>query len=167
MDRAPDPYAVLQVAPSAEPEVVRAAYRALAQKHHPDVAGGSEATMTAINNAWAVLRDPAKRAALDRARAVTDLRTDGGAAVPRERPAAPPRPAAKGATVLDFGRYAGWALSDIARQDPEFLEWLIRTPIGRRFEPEVRTLLAARQPASPVIPMPAGRRWRGALILSR
>jgi curved DNA-binding protein CbpA len=164
IERAPDPYAVLQVAPHAEPEVLRAAYRALAQKYHPDVAGGSEATMTAINNAWAVLRDPAKRAALDRARVVADARAGGSSALPMEPPAPPPpRPAAPGATVLDFGRYAGWPLPDIARVDPEFLEWLVRTPIGRRFEPEVRALLAAR-PAARAAPNPtAARGWRGAL----
>ena len=31
-----DPYAVLQVLPSAEPEVVNAAFKALALKYHPD-----------------------------------------------------------------------------------------------------------------------------------
>jgi len=31
-----DPYRILQVAPSAEQEVIQAAYRALALKYHPD-----------------------------------------------------------------------------------------------------------------------------------
>src|ERR1700738_5281808 len=35
----PDYYAVLQVHPSADQEVIEAAYRQLMKKHHPDVAG--------------------------------------------------------------------------------------------------------------------------------
>ncbi|MDQ3128959.1 MAG: J domain-containing protein, partial [Chloroflexota bacterium] len=66
---APDPYKILQVDSEAEDEVIQAAYRRLAQKYHPDVAGPEGALrMTAINAAWALLRDPAQRAALDRAR---------------------------------------------------------------------------------------------------
>src|SRR3954465_14550988 len=64
-----DPYKVLQVDPEAEDEVVQAAYRRLAQKYHPDVAGpDAAARMTSINAAWELLRDPERRAALDRAR---------------------------------------------------------------------------------------------------
>jgi curved DNA-binding protein CbpA len=64
-----DPYKVLQVDPEAEDEVIQAAYRRLAQKYHPDVAGqaGSE-RMAAINVAWELLRDPSRRAAHDRSR---------------------------------------------------------------------------------------------------
>jgi curved DNA-binding protein CbpA len=62
-----DPYKVLQVDPEADPEVVQAAYRRLAQKFHPDRASGPEAAvrMTEINRAWEVIRDPARRAAHD------------------------------------------------------------------------------------------------------
>lgn len=65
-----DPYKVLQVDPEAEDEVIQAAYRRLAQKYHPDVATGPDgaARMTAINGAWELLRDPARRAAHDRER---------------------------------------------------------------------------------------------------
>ena len=67
----PDPYKVLQVDSEADPDVIQAAYRRLAQKYHPDVGAGAEAAkrMGAINAAWAILRDPASRADLDRARA--------------------------------------------------------------------------------------------------
>ncbi len=66
-----DPYKVLQVDPEADPEVIQAAYRRLARKYHPDVANGPDAAvrMAAINDAWALLRDPASRAAHDRTRA--------------------------------------------------------------------------------------------------
>ncbi|HEU0245301.1 MAG TPA: J domain-containing protein [Candidatus Limnocylindrales bacterium] len=73
-----DPYKTLQVDPEAEDEVIEAAYRRLARKYHPDVAPGPEAQdrMVRINQAWEMLRDPSRRAAVDRARA----RTAGSAA---------------------------------------------------------------------------------------
>src|SRR4051794_20891893 len=72
MADAPDPYKVLQVDSEADPEVIQAAYRRLAQKYHPDLASDAEAArrMVAINEAWSILRDPESRAALDRRRAL-------------------------------------------------------------------------------------------------
>jgi hypothetical protein len=63
-----NPYKILQVDSSAEPEVIEAAYRRLARKYHPDVnpAPGAAARMTELSEAYAVLRDPERRAALDR-----------------------------------------------------------------------------------------------------
>lgn len=60
-----DYYHALQVDPEAEPEVIQAAYRRLAQKHHPD-AGGNDARMQELNEAYALLLDPDRRAAYDR-----------------------------------------------------------------------------------------------------
>jgi curved DNA-binding protein CbpA len=75
-----DPYKVLQVDPEAEDEVIQAAYRRLAQKYHPDVAGpDGAARMTSINAAWELLRDPARRAAHDRARRVAAGAASSGA----------------------------------------------------------------------------------------
>jgi curved DNA-binding protein CbpA len=67
-----DPYKTLQVDPEAEDEVIVAAYRRLARKYHPDMGGGGEARdrMAAINAAWELIGEPAKRAAFDRERAV-------------------------------------------------------------------------------------------------
>src|ERR1700675_2034003 len=59
-----DHYQVLQVHRSAELDVIRAAYRALARKHHPDF-GGDAVTMVAVNRAWNVLSDGESRAAYD------------------------------------------------------------------------------------------------------
>jgi hypothetical protein len=61
-------YKVLQVDSSAEPEVIEAAYRRLARKYHPDVnpAPDAAARMTDLTAAYGVLRDPDRRAALDR-----------------------------------------------------------------------------------------------------
>jgi curved DNA-binding protein CbpA len=60
----PDHYRVLQVDPAANPLVIQAAYRVLAQIFHPDVSG-DDAEMKRINAAWEVLRDPAHRRQYD------------------------------------------------------------------------------------------------------
>jgi curved DNA-binding protein CbpA len=78
-----DPYKVLQVDPEAEDEVIQAAYRRLAQKYHPDVAGTDGATrMAAINAAWELLRDPRRRAAHDRERRVATSAAAGAGGSP-------------------------------------------------------------------------------------
>ena len=134
-----DHYAILQVDPRAELGVIRAAYRALARRHHPDVDGGSHDRMTALNNAWAVLRDPVARAAYDRQRAATVAPPAAPGTAER---AAPRPPGSASGSVLDFGRYAGWSLGELARHDPDFLEWLARTPGGRRYKGEIERLLS-------------------------
>jgi len=62
-----DYYKILQVDPSAEPEVITGAYRRLAAKYHPDVYKEQNATrkMQLINEAYEVLSDPAKRGEYD------------------------------------------------------------------------------------------------------
>ena len=60
-------YEILQVHPSAEPEVIEAAYKKLAQKYHPDVDKSPEATekMKMINVAHDVLSNPEQRKRYD------------------------------------------------------------------------------------------------------
>ncbi len=58
-------YEVLRVEPTAPIAEVRRAYVALARQHHPDRANGDADSMRAINDAWATLRDPDRRAAYD------------------------------------------------------------------------------------------------------
>jgi hypothetical protein len=54
----------------------------------------------------------------------------------------PPRfPAAKG-SVLSFGRYRGWAISQVAAYDRNYLEWLSRTMAGRTYTAELRQVLS-------------------------
>jgi hypothetical protein len=62
-----DLYEVLQVHPSAEPEVIEAAYHRLARKYHPDVNSSPDAAarMASINSAYSVLANPQRRAAYD------------------------------------------------------------------------------------------------------
>lgn len=63
----PDYYTVLQVTPTADSEVVEAAYKRLAFKHHPDRNRdpGSATKMRELNQAYAILRDPRKRRQYD------------------------------------------------------------------------------------------------------
>jgi DnaJ-class molecular chaperone len=65
-----DYYAIMQVDELAESVVIAAAYKALAAKYHPDRNPSPTATrlMQAINEAYAVLSDPQKRAEYDRQR---------------------------------------------------------------------------------------------------
>lgn len=194
-----DPYKTLQVDSEAEDEVIAAAYRRLARKYHPDAAGAETAPrMAAINAAWEILGDPARRAAFDRERAVAAALERAAASAPAASPApspsadprgaasppspartppVPPRPSeavsrdwttgrssvgggydpsmrtadGDGAagpppgnpsgSVLNFGRYNGWSLGEIARSDLEYIEWLDRTPIGRPYRDEIDGLL--------------------------
>ena len=55
--------------------------------------------------------------------------------------AAGPPPGRPSGSVLNFGRYAGWSLGEIARKDIDYIEWLDRTPIGRPFRDELDALL--------------------------
>ncbi|WP_183959939.1 DnaJ C-terminal domain-containing protein [Chiayiivirga flava] len=66
-----DYYDILGVAPTADEKAIKAAYRRLARKYHPDVSkeAGAEEKFKSINEANEVLGDAKKRAAYDRVRA--------------------------------------------------------------------------------------------------
>lgn len=162
MDEDQDYYEILQVHPGASQEVIRAAYRALAQRYHPDNAGpDGEATMVVINGAYEVLGDSDRRAQYDRDRGIRA--PDGGAgsegsasggsagaATPTgtaftghapsgewwEGSAGPP-PGRPSGSVLQFGRHKGWSIGEITRYDPGYLEWLERKPEGRPYLDEI------------------------------
>src|SRR5262245_47877627 len=63
-------YAALGVAPDADADAIKAAYRALARRIHPDVNAGhtaaSAAHLAEVNNAYATLSNADARAAYDR-----------------------------------------------------------------------------------------------------
>src|SRR5438045_3070451 len=63
-----DPYAVLNVRPDADVRAIRAAYRALARRHHPDIVGHDQPSeqMVTLNRAWEILRNETSRAEVDR-----------------------------------------------------------------------------------------------------
>lgn len=144
-----DPYRILQVQPDADADVVRAAYRVLARKLHPDATAALdpavERRMADLNWAFGVVRDPVKRQQWESER----------------RRAAPPTPAeeathgaprgplgADGAGFrLDFGRYEGWTLGEVARRDPTYLDWLRRHASGARYRDAIDILLRKHRPA--------------------
>jgi hypothetical protein len=65
--RRPTLYDDLQVNQSADPETIRAAFKALAGKYHPDnQATGNPEKARRVIAAYAVLGDPVKRKAYDR-----------------------------------------------------------------------------------------------------
>jgi len=57
--------------------------------------------------------------------------------------AAGPPPGNPSGSVMNFGRYNGWSLGEIARRDLEYIEWLDRMPIGRSFRDEIDAILRA------------------------
>ena len=148
-----DYYEALQVHQKAELDVIRAAFRTLARKYHPD-AGGTGARMASLNEAWFFLGDPKRRAAYDAAQAgeaaAQDAAASHGTVSTDSSSQYAPRHTARrddSGRVLDFGRYTGWSLTDLARHDPVYLEWLARTPIGRPLRAEIQTLLGEREAA--------------------
>lgn len=71
----PDYYAILQVHPEAEAEIIEVAYRRLMRKYHPDSLAPDQrddpqvlSRVRAINVAYDILSDPVQRAAYDVAR---------------------------------------------------------------------------------------------------
>jgi DnaJ-class molecular chaperone len=69
-----DHYRTLGVAAGASHIELRAAYRRLMREHHPDLRPGdpaAEIMARRVTEAWAVLGQPSRRAAYDRARAAT------------------------------------------------------------------------------------------------
>ena len=143
-----DPFRILQVQPDADPDVVKAAYRVLARKLHPDAGvpmnEAASTRMADLNWAWSVVRDPVQRSVWESARRRAPPPT------PRDEAThgAPRGPlGADGAAMrLDFGRYEGWTLGEVVRRDPEYLDWLRRHPSGARYRDAIDILLrGARQ----------------------
>jgi curved DNA-binding protein CbpA len=135
-----DPYRVLQVLSTADQEVLNAAFRALAQKYHPDHDTSDIAArrMSELNAAWAMVRDPELRANWDRGRRRAAYVFDRQ---PEAASVAPPPRSPRAGTKLEFGRYSGWALRDLARQDPDYLRWLSRHASGLRYRTEIYQIL--------------------------
>ena len=80
-------YGILGISSGAEPEVIKAAYTALARKYHPDT-GGSGQRMKEINESYEVLFDPQRKARYDH----YCRRKSGEGSRDRARPGSPPTP---------------------------------------------------------------------------
>lgn len=138
-----DPYAVLQVVPTADQEVVHAAFKALAVKYHPDHDATRRASekMAELNRAYALLRDEDVRRAHDRSRRMTVAGISVSAATARPAGGTPPPATPAPGSVLGFGRYSGWSLRDLARHDSDYLLWLSRHSSGIRYRTEIYGIL--------------------------
>lgn len=142
MDLARDAYRVLQVDASAEQLVIQAAYRALARRFHPDGEAPDPRRMAELNAAYQILRDPERRRSYDARRAMTASQPVPIVADQRRVDAwVPRRPRDASPAVLDFGRYAGWSIADLARHDPDYLRWLCRHSSGLRFRDAIARVL--------------------------
>lgn len=142
-------YKVLHVDPAAEADVIHAAYRALAKRLNPDAEeSGSDAyRLQELNQAYAILRDPAQRRAYDASRAAEAARG--------RRPMGPGNQSVGGIAgriqgrdadgvrgiQIDFGRYSGWTLGELLRTDPDYLRWLMRHSSGIRYRSAIMRLL--------------------------
>ena len=142
-----DAYLILQVDPTAHRDVIQAAYRVLARQLHPDGAElldtASHGKMTDLNWAYSVLKDANLRAEYDKERRTGVVRSQ-----PPIVGAPPASPSdggagASGSATLDFGRYSGWRLRDVARRDPDYLRWLSRHSSGAPHREEIKALLYA------------------------
>lgn len=143
-------YRTLMLAETADGEIIATVYRKLAQRFHPDVDPSAEAArrMTELNEAYAILRDPGKRAKYDRWLASRRDRRQSDRFI---RPhgdvpygtAGPPVGVPHG-SLIDFGRYSGWTIGQIKRADVDYLEWLMHVPMGRRFKDEIGVLIGRK-----------------------
>ena len=161
-----DPYRILGVSPDASDHDIREAYRARARRLHPDVVGEAALDdMRALNQAWAQLKDPDRRAAHDAAHGRSrgrgesssgagDSGPSGGGArtsgefsgQPSWTGAAGPPPGRPWGTVLASGIYAGWSLGEIARRDRGYLAWYRDRPEGKKLRQEIDRILALGSP---------------------
>lgn len=141
MEGAGDAYRVLQVDPSAEGIVIQAAYRVLARRFHPDGDRPDPNRMAELNRAYALLRDPEARRRYDTKRTMLRAQPIPVAPSGGRVDAWTPRRTTIEPAILDFGRYAGWNIGDLARHDPDYLRWLSRHSSGIRFREAIARAL--------------------------
>lgn len=154
-----DAYEILQVHPNALPEVVEAAYRALALVHHPDRSGRQDTTaMAELNWAYSMLRDPMQRIEYDRTRVAIPIGSGSSSSLMERMEQTRAAHVDRGAdsptsVVIDFGRYAGMTLGELGRVDPVYLQWLRRHSSGARYRHQIDAVLStvsARRTAAAV-----------------
>jgi curved DNA-binding protein CbpA len=164
-----DYYKVLEVDPEADPDVIEAAYRALSAKLSPetDLTGLHRVRQAELDHAFAILSNSIQRRAYDTRRADELVPVGPGSAsdaTPRlaagalsERVQAGLNGENLAGLTLDFGRYAGWSLGELAAQDPAYLVWLARHSSGIRYRRAIMRLLRDREQSRKPLPVRADR----------
>jgi len=129
-----DPYAVLGVPRDATPLQVARAHRRLAKRHHPDLHEGADTVADAaermrhINEAWAILSNPARRREYDRTFPAAGTPMSGHWAASRS-PISP-------ATPSSTRTWASWrATADATRAAPRTVRQPGEVPILRTRRP--------------------------------
>jgi hypothetical protein len=152
---ATDHYAVLQIQPTAHPDIIRAAYRTLlkALGNHPDL-GGTNGRARTIIEAYKTLSNPDRRRAYDH---WLKAHSHGKASAAIPVPGAAPAPAGLPPRLV---RWIRAVLSEY-REDPE-------APFAKRFD----VVLAAPGPLSARVylkwcPLITCAEWPTLFILSR
>jgi DnaJ-class molecular chaperone len=89
----PDYYAALEIPHDASQQEIARAYRTMMRRHHPDIAGGDAgpAELQLVMQAFAVLRDPRRRAAYDREVLAAAAGEAAGAQAGAQQPANEPQ----------------------------------------------------------------------------
>ena len=110
-----NPYSILGVTPSADAEEIKAAYRDLVKRYHPDIFSTyldkfrATKKMQEINEAYALLRDPLRRNQFDKNQATSFSKQEasrGRSSPPRSSP--PPR--RKSSQPSDKPKWSQWAI---------------------------------------------------------
>jgi hypothetical protein len=154
-------YQILRLDPGVDDDVLTAVYRRWMERARlADLTDGRRAeVLRAFEEAYVVLHDPERRRDYDEGlagpsgRAVVPVAVELPALIPlassssSSRDVVPgrksPVPAAS-TRVLDFGRYAGWSLREVALRDRDYLEWLRRSPGGPHYRADIAAILTPR-----------------------
>ena len=103
-----DPYETLGINPNASEAQIKAAYRKLVKKYHPDT-GGDTKKIIFINAAWELLRDPTKRFHFDQTRSeINSFKKEAKNRGERNARASAAAKAAKGKLVVEDRALFNW-----------------------------------------------------------
>ena len=146
-----DVYDVLEVQPHAHQLVIKAAYRVLASIYHPDrdPTGTATRKMAELNAAYAKVKTRDLRDAYDRSRRAQQTVAVTVGTPTAQHPDRTARRSAQDAGLIDFGRYSGWTISQLARHDPDYLRWLSRHSSGIRYRRQIEAALAQPMAVTP------------------
>ncbi len=151
---------MLGVPRDADDDTIAAAYRTLARRFHPDIAGDlATRQMMDINAAFDEIRTIQRRARYQGPAPDATIQPDPSSTrsrpdvVDRDRErvrwrperdgtgGAGPPPGRPSGSVLGFGRHIGWSLGEIERVDPGYLLWLSERPEGAPYLEEIEPIL--------------------------